>query len=158
MRHSFLHGCNLLIYFLGPWLVCLVMMMFTCSLQRVECHRERDGRWTAECWASHGCVSVSFQICILFVCSDIKNWRQPTAYLMNIWLHGFSQPFWMETTWFHTLFCLHLIQYNIEVVDLVNILILWHMLIMPLRYWLTWSKSKMEQSWCIETFASVHIV
>lgn len=26
--------------------------------QRVECYRERDGRWTAERWAPHGHVSV----------------------------------------------------------------------------------------------------
>lgn len=31
-----------------------------CSLQWVECHREGDGRWTAKCWASYGCVSVTF--------------------------------------------------------------------------------------------------
>lgn len=27
-------------------------------LQWVECHRERDGRWTTKCWSSYGCVSV----------------------------------------------------------------------------------------------------
>lgn len=122
MRHSFLHG---------PWLACLVMMMFTCSLQRVECHRERDGRWTAECWASHGRVSVSFQICILSVCSDIKT----GASLLLIWWIFESMDFHSHSAWKQLDFTLFFLPtFNSIQHRGCWLLILWHVFIMPLRY------------------------
>lgn len=146
MRRSFL---------LGPWLVCLVMMMFTCPCSEWSAIEREMGDGLQS--AGHHMDAWVFPSRFAF--SLFAATLKTGASLLLIWSIFDSMDFHSRSGWkqfnSHSFFCLHLIQYNIEVVDLY---IYFMTRVNRAFEILTWSKSKMEQSWCIETFAPVHIV